>query len=98
MFDQITLDLDIMIYLMRFLLGSFGTITYFIITKTGFIKTEIDDPVRNSNLYKIPAMFFFIILGGALALMFEIGNPLGCFTQGLTIKPTLTYLYSGATK
>ena len=96
--DLMPLIINLLPYIGRFTLGAFGTITYFIITKTGFIKTKIDDPKQNPNLYKWPVLLFFIFLGGSLTLLFEIGNPLGCFTQGLTIKPTLIYLYSGVKK
>jgi hypothetical protein len=99
MFDQIALlSPEIRSYILRFIFGAFGIITYFVITMTGFIKTEIDNPSRNPNLYKIQVMLFFVFLGGSLALMFEIGNSLGCFVQGLTIRPTLTYLYQGVKK
>ncbi|PIY60624.1 hypothetical protein COY95_00820 [Candidatus Woesearchaeota archaeon CG_4_10_14_0_8_um_filter_47_5] len=83
-------------YVIRFVLGALGTGVYFMAIKTGFIKTSVDDPVTNPNVFKPAVILFFCGVGGILPLIFDVMSYAGCFIYGLTIRPTITSLYQGA--
>ena len=83
-------------YIIRFVLGAFGTSVYFMAIKAGFIVTEIEDPRKNPNIFKPSVILFFCFVGGVLPLIFEVMSYPGCFIYGLTIRPTITNIYWGA--
>ncbi|MGC9310305.1 MAG: hypothetical protein ACP5E4_01120 [Candidatus Aenigmatarchaeota archaeon] len=82
---------------LRFILGVAGAACYFMIVKTGFFETE-EDFSGNPNFFKPGVLIFFALVGGLLPVLYDTRNFLGCFVTGLTLRPTLMYLYKGAKK
>lgn len=80
----------------QFIAGFIGTSTYFMCLKYNFLNVKLDKPEKNSNnfLDNYYALLFFCILGGLIPAWMNIGQPIGCFIQGLIIRPTLSSFYN----
>ncbi len=84
--------------IIRFILGSFGTLTYFMCIKYNFVNFELDDPQKNSNAItnNIFALIFFCIVGGLIPIFMDIRQLGGCFVQGFILRVTLSSIYSAS--
>lgn len=73
-----------------------GTFTYFMCLKFNFLNLELDAPEKNSNniLDNYYALLFFCIIGGLIPILMDIRQPIGCFIQGIIIRPTLSSFYN----
>lgn len=81
----------------RFLVGTLGSLVYFVSVKSGFVKTEdVREGYRNPYLEQKRYVIFFCFIGGVLAVLFEM-NLLGSFIQGIVVRPTIKELIDKGT-
>ncbi len=92
------MERDYWFEIVRFVIGSIGTLAYFMCVKYEFLNFELDDPKKNSNAIanNMTALAFFCLLGGLVPILMDIRQPLGWFIQGFILRATLSSFYGAA--
>lgn len=91
-------DIDYSFEITRLVIGSIGTLVYFMCVKYEFLDFELDDPQKNSNaiLNNRVVLVFFCFVGGLIPILMDIRQPFGWFIQGFILRATLTTFLGAA--